>query len=80
MKLNRRNLLAAAAAAPTAAWLSAAAPIAARAQGAAGSELVLLGTKGGPRVGGNRANPATLIRVDGTPYLIDCGYGCARQL
>ncbi|MEO8250212.1 MAG: MBL fold metallo-hydrolase, partial [Burkholderiales bacterium] len=21
-----------------------------------------------------------LIRVDGTPYLIDCGYGCARQL
>lgn len=80
MRLNRRDLLAAAAVAPAAAWLGAAVPIAARAQGATGSELVLLGTKGGPRVGGNRANPATLIRVDGTPYLVDCGYGCARQL
>jgi ribonuclease BN (tRNA processing enzyme) len=45
-----------------------------------GTQLVLLGTKGGPRVDGERSNPATLIMIDGTPYLIDCGYGTARQL
>jgi ribonuclease BN (tRNA processing enzyme) len=45
-----------------------------------GTQVVLLGTKGGPRVDGERANPATLIMIDGTPYLIDCGYGTARQL
>jgi ribonuclease BN (tRNA processing enzyme) len=45
-----------------------------------GTKLVLLGTKGGPRVDGERANPATLIMIDDTPYLIDCGYGTARQL
>lgn len=45
-----------------------------------GTKLILLGTKGGPRVDGERSNPATLITIDGTPYLIDCGYGTARQL
>lgn len=45
-----------------------------------GTRLILLGTKGGPRVGGERSNPATLIMIDGTPYLIDCGYGTARQI
>lgn len=45
-----------------------------------GTKLILLGTKGGPRVGGERSNPATLITIDGTPYLIDCGYGTARQI
>jgi ribonuclease BN (tRNA processing enzyme) len=45
-----------------------------------GTRLILLGTKGGPRVDGERSNPANLITIDGTPYLIDCGYGTARQL
>lgn len=44
------------------------------------TRLVLLGTKGGPRVGGERANPANLLMVGDTPYVIDCGYGVARQL
>jgi ribonuclease BN (tRNA processing enzyme) len=44
------------------------------------TRLVLLGTKGGPRVGGERANPANLLMVSNVPYVIDCGYGVARQL
>jgi ribonuclease BN (tRNA processing enzyme) len=44
------------------------------------TRLVLIGTKGGPRVGGHRANPANLLLVDGVPYVIDCGYGVARGL
>ncbi|HEY0877378.1 MAG TPA: MBL fold metallo-hydrolase [Zeimonas sp.] len=45
------------------------------------SRLVLLGTKGGPRVGGaGRSNPANLLVVDGVPYVVDCGYGVSRQL
>lgn len=45
------------------------------------SRLVLLGTKGGPRVGAaGRSNPANLLVVDGVPYVIDCGYGVSRQL
>ncbi len=42
--------------------------------------LVLLGTKGGPRVASGRANPANLLIVAGRPYVIDCGYGVTRQL
>ncbi len=42
--------------------------------------LVLLGTKGGPRVASGRANPANLLLVAGVPYVIDCGYGVTRQL
>src|SRR5437588_846445 len=44
------------------------------------TRLILLGTKGGPRVSIGRANPSTLLLVGGTPYLIDCGYGTTRQL
>ena len=45
------------------------------------SRLVLLGTKGGPRVGAaGRSNPANLLVIDGVPYVIDCGYGVSRQL
>lgn len=51
-----------------------------RAQPAGRTRLVLLGTKGGPRVGGERANPANLLQVDGVPYVVDCGYGVTRQL
>jgi ribonuclease BN (tRNA processing enzyme) len=45
-----------------------------------GTRLVLLGTKGGPRVGGERSNPANAVLIDGVPYVIDCGQGVARQL
>jgi ribonuclease BN (tRNA processing enzyme) len=44
------------------------------------TEIVLLGTKGGPRVGGARKNPATLLQIGGVPYVIDCGYGVSAQL
>jgi len=45
-----------------------------------GTRLILLGTKGGPRVGEGRRNPSTLILVDDVPYVIDCGYGTSLQL
>lgn len=45
------------------------------------TRLILLGTRGGPRVSEiRRANPATLIMVDDIPFLVDCGYGVSRQL
>jgi len=45
------------------------------------SRLILLGTRGGPRVGGTgRSNPSTLILINDVPYIIDCGHGTTRQL
>ena len=45
------------------------------------TRIVLLGTKGGPRVGeAGRSNPSTLILINDVPYLIDCGYGASKQL
>jgi ribonuclease BN (tRNA processing enzyme) len=45
------------------------------------TRLVLLGTKGGLRVGGEgRANPSNLLLIKGVPYVVDCGYGVSRQL
>src|ERR1700752_5399064 len=45
------------------------------------TRIILLGTKGGPRVGETgRSNPATLLFINDEPYLIDCGYGVSRQL
>ncbi|HET7286273.1 MAG TPA: MBL fold metallo-hydrolase [Pyrinomonadaceae bacterium] len=45
------------------------------------TRVVLLGTKGGPRVGeAGRSNPATLLVINDVPYLIDCGYGVTKQL
>lgn len=45
------------------------------------TRIVLLGTKGGPRVGeAGRSNPATLLMINDVPYLIDCGYGVTKQL
>ena len=45
------------------------------------TRVVLLGTKGGPRVGeAGRSNPSTLILVNDVPYLVDCGYGVTKQL
>ena len=45
-----------------------------------GTRLILLGTKGGPRVGGSRNNPSTLLLINGVPYVIDFGAGTSRQL
>lgn len=47
---------------------------------ATGTKLILLGTKGGPRVGGSRSNPASALLINGVPYVIDCGQGVSRQL
>src|ERR1041385_636476 len=46
------------------------------------TRIILLGTKGGPNLANrtNRSNPSTLILVNDTPYLIDCGYGVSRQM
>jgi ribonuclease BN (tRNA processing enzyme) len=56
------------------------APVHAFAQDRKGTRLILLGTKGGPRVGGARSNPASLILINDVPYLVDCGAGTSRQL
>lgn len=46
-----------------------------------GTRLILLGTRGGPRVGATgRSNPSNLILINDVPYIIDCGYGTSRQL
>jgi ribonuclease BN (tRNA processing enzyme) len=46
-----------------------------------GTRLILLGTKGGPRVSGEgRKNSSTLLLINGTPYVVDCGYGTSQQL
>src|ERR1044071_7090603 len=45
------------------------------------TRLILLGTKGGPRVGeAGRSNPSTLLLINDVPYLVDCGYGTSKQL
>jgi len=45
-----------------------------------GTRLILLGTKGGPRVGGSRKNPSTLLLINDVPYVVDCGAGTSQQL
>ena len=45
------------------------------------TRIILLGTKGGPRVGEiGRSNPSTLLLINGVPYVVDCGYGTSKQL
>src|ERR1700757_245349 len=45
------------------------------------TRIILLGTKGGPRVGAiGRKNPSTLILINAVPYVVDCGYGTSQQL
>jgi ribonuclease BN (tRNA processing enzyme) len=46
----------------------------------AGTKLVLLGTQGGPNFNLQRGETASLLVVDGEPYVIDCGYGTLRAL
>jgi len=44
------------------------------------TRLLLLGTAGGPRLRKNRSAPAQAIIAGGKIYVIDCGYGVARQM
>ena len=44
------------------------------------SELILLGTAGGPTPKANRAAPAQALVVNGATYVIDCGNGVAHQM
>jgi ribonuclease BN (tRNA processing enzyme) len=44
------------------------------------TRIVFLGTKGGPRVGVGPANPANLLVVNDTPFVVDCGMGVSHQL
>jgi ribonuclease BN (tRNA processing enzyme) len=44
------------------------------------TRVVLLGTEGGPTATKFRSEPANLLVVDGTAYLIDAGAGVSRQL
>jgi ribonuclease BN (tRNA processing enzyme) len=74
MTATRRRFLAAAGAcglAATAGWRAAA-------EGEA--KVILLGTRGGPRVNKGPANPANLVVAGGRSYVVDCGYGVTRQL
>jgi len=45
-----------------------------------GTQLVLLGTQGGPNVNVRRSQASNAVVVDGRPYLVDCGYGAVRSL
>ncbi len=74
MTPTRRHFLAAAGAC----GLAAAAGRRADADGDA--KVVLLGTKGGPRVNRGTANPSNLVIAGGRSYVVDCGYGVTRQL
>jgi ribonuclease BN (tRNA processing enzyme) len=44
------------------------------------TRIVFLGTKGGPNVSKGPSNPANLVMVNDTPFVIDCGSGVSRQL
>lgn len=74
--IDRRDMLKLAAG--TAAALTA--PLALAQPAKPRTRLVFLGTKGGPRVGGSKSNPANLVVVNDTPFVIDCGMGVSRQL
>jgi ribonuclease BN (tRNA processing enzyme) len=43
------------------------------------TQIVLLGSAGGPPLRLHRAEPSTLLVVDGRLYLFDCGLGAVRQ-
>lgn len=73
MQCDRRSLLATLA--------LGAVPLArATAQSRDRTRLVLLGTAGGPRPRKNRSGSAQAIVAGGQIFVIDCGYGVARQM
>src|SRR5690348_1021029 len=70
----RRCALAFAALAAASALTAGPAPKASRTQ------ILFLGTAGGPPLRFDRAEPSTMLIVNGREYLIDCGIGTARRL
>lgn len=52
----------------------------AAAQAPTGTQIVLLGTKGGPFPHASRAQPANAVIVNGTTYIVDAGDGIVRQM
>jgi ribonuclease BN (tRNA processing enzyme) len=44
------------------------------------TEVLFLGTAGGPPLRLDRSEPSTLLIVDGRPYLIDCGIGTIQRM
>jgi ribonuclease BN (tRNA processing enzyme) len=51
-----------------------------RAGGSKRTEVLFLGTAGGPPLRLDRSEPSTLLIVDGREYLIDCGIGTMRRM
>lgn len=49
-------------------------------RGNSGDRLILLGTMGGPVINTQRAQSAAALEVNGSQYLIDCGYAVGRQM
>jgi ribonuclease BN (tRNA processing enzyme) len=43
-----------------------------------GTQLILLGTQGGPGLNANRTQASSAVTVDGRTYLVDCGYGALK--
>jgi ribonuclease BN (tRNA processing enzyme) len=52
----------------------------ATAPAAQGTQLLLLGTQGGPNINLQSSEAASAVLVGGVPYLVDCGYGTLRAL
>jgi len=52
----------------------------ATALGDSGTQLVLLGTQGGPNFRDSRKECANAIVIDGRIYVVDCGYGALDRL
>lgn len=75
--IDRRDMLKFAAAG---AAVLAARPALAQTSAKPRTRIIFLGTKGGPRVGVGASNPANLVVVNDTPFVIDCGMGVSRQL
>lgn len=44
------------------------------------TQILFLGTAGGPPLRFDRSEPSTLLIVNGREYLVDCGIGTARRL
>lgn len=78
--LHRRDVLKLSALGGAAAFTGLSTAMAASSDAKPRTKVVFLGTKGGPRVGLGRSNPANLIMVNGTPIVLDCGMGVSHQL
>jgi ribonuclease BN (tRNA processing enzyme) len=50
------------------------------AQQSSDTEILFLGTAGGPPLHEDRSEPSTVLIVDGREYLIDCGIGTMRRM